>query len=269
MDETNQPDDTDRVENATGNADAAVTLADGVQWLNECYPHGERHEHVSVYLIRSEQASILVDSGSFYHRDPIEDRIARSTDGDGLDAIVLSHSDYPHAGNVSEFRGKWDDVELVASSGSPELQGLSDARRCRIGESLTVADRRFSFIDPPLADRSHTTWIYDHGSGVLFTADGFGNYHLPSQCDATSHDFADGIPLEAIYEFHAKNLVWLRYVDPDKLRAALTDIFDEYDVSYVAPIHGNPIAGSEIDEYLDKLVDAAARIASEYSVPES
>lgn len=73
---------------------------------------------------------------------------------------------------------------------------------------------------------------------------------------------------EAVYEFHAKNLVWLRYVDPDKLRAALTTIFDEYDVSCVAPIHGNPIAGPDIDEYLDKLVGAAGRIASEYSVPE-
>lgn len=248
--------------------DATVPLTDDVRWLNECYPHEERHEHVSVYLIRSEEGFILVDSGSFYHRDPIEDRIASATDADGLDAILLSHSDYPHAGNVSEFRERWGDVELIASSGSPELQGLSDARRCRIGESLTVSGRQFSFIDPPLADRSHTTWIYDHESGVLFTADGFGNYHTPGQCDAISQDFADGIPAEAIYEFHAKNLVWLRYVDPDKLQAALTAIFDDYDVSFVAPVHGNPIAGPNLDEYLDKLIDAASRITSEYSVPE-
>ena len=249
--------------------DATITLTDDVQWLNECYPHEERHEHVSVYLIRSDAASILVDSGSFYHREPIRDRIGRATGGDGLDTIILSHSDYPHAGNVSEFREEWGDVELVASSGSPELQGLSDARRCKIGESLTVSGRRFSFIDPPLADRSHTTWIYDHDSGVLFTADGFGNYHPPGECDDTSRDFEDGIPAEAIHEFHAKNLVWLRYVDPEKLRAALTAIFDDYDVSYVAPIHGNPIAAPDLDGYLDRLVDAAARIASEYSVPEA
>jgi flavorubredoxin len=247
--------------------DTTVTLTDDVRWINECFPHDERHEHVSVYLIRSE-ASILVDSGSFYHRGTIKERIARATDGDGLDAIVLSHSDYPHAGNVSEFREEWGDVELVASSGSPELQGLSDARRCKIGESLTVSGRRFSFIDPPLADRSHTTWIYDHGSGVLFTADGFGNYHSPGECGDTSRDFENTVPAEAVYEFHAENLVWLRYVDPEKLRAALTAIFDEYDVSYVAPIHGNPIAGPDVDEYVDRLVDAAGRIASEYAVPE-
>lgn len=267
MEDTTHTDDASGIDTPEGE-DATVVLTDDVRWLNECFPHEERHEHVSVYLIRSEEGSILMDSGSFYHRDPIEDRIALATDADGLEAILLSHSDYPHAGNVSEFRERWGDVELVASSGSPELQGLSDARRCIIGESLTVSGRRFSFIDPPLADRSHTTWIYDHGSGVLFTADGFGNYHSPGRCDATSRDFTDGIPAEAIYEFHSKNLVWLRYVDPDKLRVALTAIFDEYDVSYVAPIHGNPIAGPNIDEYLDKLVDATGRISSEYSVPE-
>lgn len=57
--------------------------------------------------------------------------------------------------------------------------GLSNAQRCRIGGSLSVQGRSFSFIDPPLVDRSHTTWIYDHGSEVLFTADGFGSYHDP------------------------------------------------------------------------------------------
>lgn len=248
--------------------DTTISLTDDVQWINECYPHDGRHEHVSVYLIQSDDAAVLVDSGSFYHRDPITDRVDAATGDGGLDAIVLSHSDYPHAGNVSELREAWADVELVASSGAPELQGLSDARRCRIGESLTVAGRRTSFIDPPLADRSHTTWIYDHDSGVLFTADGFGNYHDPGECDRTSRDFDGGIPGGAIHEFHANNLVWLRYVDPSKLRAAVTDILDDYDVSYVAPIHGNPIAAADLDAYVDRLIDAADRIASEYSVPE-
>ena len=42
-----------------------------------------------------------------------------ATDGDGPDAIVLSHSDYPHAANVSPLGGDTEDVELVASSASP------------------------------------------------------------------------------------------------------------------------------------------------------
>ena len=244
-----------------------IELTDDVRWINVCYPHEERHEHVSVYLIEHGDRSILIDSGSFYHRTDIRTRLERATGGDGIDAIVLSHSDYPHSGNISAFRDEWGEVELVASSGSPELQGLADARRCTIGGSLEVCGRRFSFIDPPLADRSHTTWIYDHGSGVLFTADGFGSYHESGDCDAVSSDFEDGIPETAIYEYHRHNLVWLRYVDPPKLRDALDDIFARYDVSFIAPIHGHPIHGNDRQQYLARLLNAADRIASEYTVP--
>lgn len=246
-----------------------IDLAADVQWINECYPHEERHEHVSVFLLANDGRPILIDSGSFYHRENIRERLTEATDGEGINAIILSHSDYPHAGNVSEFRDEWDDVELVASSGSPEIQGLSDARRCTLGGSLSVLGREFSFIDPPLADRSHTTWIYDHDSGTLFTADGFGSYHEPDTCEYTSGDFTDGIGADAIYEFHRHNLGWLRYVDPAKLQDALSEIFEAYDVSYVAPIHGHPIRGDDLDSYFERLIGAADRIASEYEVPPS
>lgn len=241
-------------------------LTEEVVWINECYAHGDRHEHVSTYLIRGDSGTVLIDSGSFYHREAIQMGIVDATEGNGIDAIVLSHSDYPHSGNVSEFREEWDDVELIASSGSPEIQGLSDARRCRIGGSLSIQNRMFSFIDPPLADRSHTTWIYDHQSAVLFTADGFGSYHDPMDCDKTSKDFTDGIPEKSILEFHRNNLVWLRYVDADKLAAALDSIIKSYDISYIAPIHGHPIHRTDLDEFLDRLIKATRSIAAEYSV---
>lgn len=241
-------------------------LIDEVIWINECYPHGDQHEHVSTYLIRGDSGTILIDSGSFYHREAIRAGIIDATKGDGIDAIVLSHSDYPHSGNVSAFREEWDDVELVASSGSPEIQGLSNARRCRIGGSLSIREREFSFIDPPLADRSHTTWIYDHRSEVLFTADGFGSYHNPTDCAKTSRAFADGISAESIQEFHRNNLVWLRYVDADKLATALNSIIKSYDISYVAPIHGHPIHRTDLDGFINRLIESARQIADGYSV---
>ncbi|XVH33351.1 MBL fold metallo-hydrolase (plasmid) [Haloferacaceae archaeon DSL9] len=244
----------------------STPVSDSVTWINESIAHENVREHVSVYLIETQTGYIVVDSGSVHHRRPISEQLEEDTDRKGIDAIILSHSDYPHSANIGEFRDLWDDVQLVASSGSPEIQGLQDATKCTIGGSMNVLDRKFSFIDPPLADRSHTTWIYDHASKVLFTADGFGNYHYPHEANYLSTDFDDGIPLQQIYEYHRDNLVWLRYVDPQKMRAALDDVFDEYDVSYVAPIHGNPIAKSNLDTYLDRLIEAVDRISSEYTV---
>ncbi|WP_435065181.1 MBL fold metallo-hydrolase [Halobaculum sp. EA56] len=243
-----------------------VQVTPSVEWINQCYEHEGSHEHVSLYLLRAPEGTVLVDSGSFYHREEITAAVDGATGGDGPDAIVLSHSDYPHAANVSPLGGDTEDVELVASSASPAQQGLPDARKCDIGGSLTVMGRELSFVDPPLADRSHTTWIYDHGDGVLFTADGFGNYHDPGQCDYRSGDFPDVTPAERIYEYHRDNLVWLRYVAPEKVDRTLDDIFGAYDVNAVAPIHGNPIEGSDVDAYRDRLRDAMERIASEHPV---
>ncbi|MCU4744016.1 MBL fold metallo-hydrolase [Halobacteria archaeon AArc-m2/3/4] len=243
-----------------------VSVTPSVEWVSQCYNHGETHEHVSLYLVRDGDDVILVDSGSFYHREAITSAVDDATDGCGPDAIILSHSDYPHAGNVSPLGGDTEDVELVASSGSPEQQGLPDARKCKIGGRLDVTGRTFSFIDPPLADRSHTTWIFDHGDGVLFTADGFGNYHEPGQCRNRSSEFDGMISTEQIYEYHRDNLVWLRYVAPEKVERTLDRIFAEFDVNAIAPVHGNPIDGDDIDVYRDRLYDAMRRIADEYEV---
>lgn len=275
-----------------------VELSDDLVWVEACVDvgaddgdgSGERgtdsagsgaartHKHVSVYLLRGggdgaaegseadgTAGHVLVDSGSFHHREAIAEGVAAATGGEGVEALVLSHSDYPHAANVREFAGE-DGAELVASSGAPDKQGLPEATKAEIGGSTTVAGRTLSFVDPPLADRSHTTWVYDHDSRTLFTADGFGSRHRPGECTRTSADFDGGVPSDAVYRFHCAELRWLRYVDPVALRAALEAIFEEFPVEWVAPVHGHPIAGDDLEPFLDALVDAAGRVADDYEV---
>jgi flavorubredoxin len=265
----------------------SVELTPTVEWLPQCYPHGgddgddqhehsdgdghhehgdDFHEHVSVYLVRAEDGDVLIDSGSVYHREEVRASVDAATGEAGLDALVLSHSDYPHAGNVTPLGAASDEVELVASSGSPAQQGLPEARQISIGDEEVIRGRRFSFVDPPLADRSHTTWIYDHADGVLFTADGFGAYHPPDRCEATSADFGEGIPTEAVSGYHRDNLVWLRYVDPGKIRRALGDIFETYDVRAIAPVHGPPVVGGDVGPYLERFYETAERVADGYEV---
>lgn len=245
----------------------AVQLSSDIWWINQCYEEHGVHEHVSVYLIQEGDQYILIDSGSYYHEEQIETVIEEITNDDGLDALILSHSDYPHSGNIQTFMEKWGNIELVASSGAPEAQGLpSTATKCEIGGSLEILGRQFSFFDPPLADRSHTTWIYDHGSNVLFTADGFGSHHVPSDCQEISETLDEGIDIKDIYTYHRDTLVWLRYVEPEKLETALRTILDEREIAYVAPVHGHPIAGDDIDRYMDRLMQAVQRITDEYTV---
>lgn len=247
---------------------SAVRIDRELLWINECFPVEDGlHEHVSVYVLQGPESSVVVDSGSFYHRDSIRARLHAVVEDPGLDALVLSHSDYPHSGNIGAFREEWGDIEIVASSAAPDIQGLPYATKCTVDESMEVCGRELSFIDPPLADRSHTTWVYDHESRSLFTSDGFGNFHRPGECSWISGDFPGGIPADDVYRFHRDTLSWLRYVDPPRLETRLREILDAFRVDWVCPIHGNVISGSDLEGYLGRLMASVGRIAGEYPGP--
>lgn len=239
----------------------SIPVARDVEWIHECFAESGGHLHVSVYLVRVPDGNILIDSGSFYHRDRIARRIRRATAGEGIRSLILSHSDYPHSGNIPALRGEWGDFEIVASCADPDIQGLPYARRSRIGDTLEVLGRPFTFLDPPLADRSHTTWVFDHTSRVLFVADGFGTIHPPGACDRFWGALPDGGRAEGVAEFHRQTLRWLEYVDPDRLLGTLERMFARHPVEAVAPIHGPPIEAADLGAYLGMLGAAVRAIA--------
>lgn len=243
-----------------------VFLTDDVLWLSESFQLPSREGtavHVSVYLVRSADGWIIIDSGSFYHRDRILARISNAIRKEPVRALILSHSDYPHSANIAPLRRRWGDFEIVASCGNAEIQGLPYATRVPIGGSMTLADLTFRFLDPPLADRSHTSWIYDEREGILFVADGFGSYHTAPDADRTSREFEDGIPTDTVFEFHRDTLPWLRYADPQRMAHAFDTLLAENPVQWIAPIHGHPIHQSNVHRYLGRLNDAIGRIVAE------
>lgn len=241
----------------------AVEVRDGLWWLNECHAVEGEHIHVAAYCLAGPDADVLVDTGAFHGREAIMDGIAHVTDGTGPDAIVLSHTDYPHAANVGPVCERWPACEVVASTGAPAIQGLpADTRTGEVGDSVDVHGRELAFVDPPLADRSHTTWVYDPGTRTLFTADGFGARHAQGACDATSAGLG-GVPAERVHQHHAKTLVWLQYADPDVLFGAVEAVFDEHDIEVVAPIHGPPVIGDDVAGYLSAFRAAVERIHEE------
>jgi flavorubredoxin len=128
---------------------------------------------------------------------------------------------------------------------------------------MSIGNREITFLESPLADIIFTTWPYDHETGVLFTADGFGLFHDPANCDRIFDTDLDGLTVDGLAEYHRHSLRWLELIDPSKLMAHLRQLLGERDISYVAPAHGPPIAGDLLPEYLDRLEAAIERIARE------
>ena len=228
-------------------------LIPNVHWLSECFELPDKHLHISVYLLENEDGYVLVDTGSHIYSDEIIAAV-RSVIGDApLETIVVSHADLPHSGNIEPLKEEWDDPEVVAASATPEVVGLPETRRCTFDEKMLVGGREFTFFDPPLADVVFTSWPYDHETGTLFTADGFGTYHEPSTCEELWTPTTPGLGRENLESYHETTFRWLEYVDPDLLIGALEEMLDNHDISLIAPSHGNPIRAEHVDEYFEQL----------------
>lgn len=239
-------------------------LTDDVHWLAHCHPDGDRHMHMSEYLLHGPEGTVLVDSGSSHYRESIVDEVNRLTDGAGPDVVVLTHSTLPHTENVPAFEAEWGEIETVAATGRfPEIVGLPNARPRQLNQPVEFAGRPFTCVHPLLTDVTVSQWVYDHESGVLFTAEAFGHYHAPGTCEQTSEEMAGGIPAAYVDQFYLDKLPFVDFLDRERLGDAFEVLFDVLDVSYVAPIHGNPVAGEDVAAYVDDVLRALDAPAAE------
>lgn len=248
---------------------AATELADDLHWLSHCETDGDRHLHLSEYLLAGEDGYVLVDSGSSIFREEIVAEVNDLTGGAGPDVVVLAHQVLPHKENLPAFEAEWGDLEVVTSvprlggldlvadvPGFTEILGVSGARGTVYNRPRELAGRPITCIRPLLTDVTVSQWIYDHDAAVLFTAEVFGHYHGGGECTLTSAEMDGGIDYDHVEGFYRDKLTFLDQLDLGKMRTALELLLDRLDPAYVAPIHGNPVANEDLDGYVDDVVEA-------------
>ena len=239
-------------------------LGNGVEWVSRCHVNEEgvavgSQTHISQYLVRASEGNVLVDAGSG-HGQELVGALEDATGGEGLDTVLLTHAILPHTGNVEVLRENFGNPTIVSTSPIPPAIGVEDAQPTVINDTQTIAGDDFTFIDPLLTDVVVSTWIYHHDSKTMFTAEGVGHYHEPEARSFLSSDYDDGIPKKGIHDFAADKLMFMEYIDPEKLEIAFGTLLDEYDIEMIAPIHGNPVVEDDIEDYVTKLVEVAGEL---------
>ena len=243
----------------------SVQLAEDVHWVGTCEDAGEgRHVHVSVYLVDAGGEYILVDAGPPHDTD-IGAEVDRLTGGEGVDTLLLTHTNMPHTGHVHEYADRG--VRVLSATDIPEEFGGYGELWSR-DETVELAGREFSFPKPPMTDHVYSLWLYDHGSGVLFSSEALGNYHPPGRCESVWDGSGGEVSRGDIEAYVRDRLPWVRYVAPEKLESTLRDRLRGYDVSCVAPGHGTPVAGDRLDAYLDRLMAVVREVAGEWTGPQ-
>lgn len=244
---------------APGTGPRTRDLGDHLEWLSTCHAdqRADLHLHLSQYLVETTAGYVLVDAGAG-HGAALADAVGSRVDS--LDAVLLTHAILPHTGGLEALRETFPEATVVSTSPIPPAVGIEDAAPAVINDTETIAGDTFTFIDPLLTDVVVSTWIYHHESGTMFTAEGVGHYHAPEECRHRSVDYPDGIPVGHVHAFATDKLRFLEYVDPAKLRIAFERLREEYDVERFAPIHGNPVEGPDVEDYLETLVAVAGEL---------
>lgn len=242
----------------TGN----TTLDNGITWIYACHATESYHLHNSVYYLEMEDEKVLIDAGPVSHREEILDAIENAAGPGGIDKVILTKAHIPHSGNLNAITRQWSDVDLQVFVSqfppeNPDFFGLPNATMTGMGEgeTMNIGGRTFSFIYPPLGDVAYVMWIFDHASGTLFSADGFGQYHRAGECESLTIQ-PEGA--ELVDRYYRNMFPWLTYCVSEEIEASLEHLFETYEVEYVAPTHGYPVPAAEIETYLSRLQEVLA-----------
>lgn len=235
-------------------------LTDDVTWIYECHNEDERHLHASQYLISSNGSGVLIDAG-MGDVDKLV-KIVEEICPDGLNAVILAHSILPHTKNIHDLLAQWEELTIITSTAVPQLIGLDNATPRSTHKKDEIGGEMFTFLDPLLTDVVNSSWIYHHGSKILFTAEGVGHYHHPGACGAISEMMERHFEFHDVHSFHKNKFTYLKYVDAEKLRKAFDIIFNKWDVRTLAPLHGTPIHEGDIDTYLENVVKSITDLAT-------
>ncbi len=221
-------------------------VASDLYVVGECVEGVPGHEAVRVYVLKNGKRPILVDTGSHLHRDEIMGGLDEVLDGAAPEVIFLTHTELPHAGNVRAIATKWPKATAVVSNTIiPYIELAPIVKLERIGlapiaDVASFGGRTFEFVNAPLKDQPASQWIYDFRTKTLFTADAFGYYHAPGECETFPGEGGSEIRMGDLREYHRLAHRYLRWVIPSMVNEAIDEVFVR-DVEIIAPVHGNPI----------------------------
>lgn len=223
-------------------------------------PGRDVHTSYHCYLFMGEEKNLLFDTLPSRKRPQIFGVLDELLDGEGLDYVVPSHADLPHAANTGALLEHYPDCKAVITSESGsmhDLYDLGDAVKVESGDRLDLGgDWEVTFYEPPhfMADQDITLWMKEAHTGALCTVDWFAYFHDESECFRFADEYDRPITTQDFLEVYGRSFFWLQWVDLDKTLAALDAVKEDMEPEYLCPTHGSPIR-EDCDEYIDMTKD--------------
>lgn len=262
-------------------------IVPGITWIYEAGPdrtgrfdlderqpdwYGEGREAYipqCAYLVEGEDETLLFDTLSPASTDQILDAIDELVGDRGLDYLVVSHPDVPHAGNTVAILEEHPETKLVAPAygNDHELYRLDESIQVGEGDSIDLGGRIVDFHEAMFLDSPVSVWMSERETETLFPVDWMGFPHLDEEALKFVDELDGEFDSSRLVEFHGRVLFWYQYVDVEKTNAEIDNLVERFNPEIVAPSHGlvireNAPAYMELMKDVTRTIDKGGRIGT-------
>ncbi|UZX03173.1 MBL fold metallo-hydrolase [Arthrobacter sp. CDRTa11] len=213
---------------------ADIELDDLVSWC----PQGLRtRQPVNCYLIKGNDASVLVDTGIRLHEAEVIRQLESLVEPGEPLVVVLTRTEMECCLNLPAIEARFRVEAVWYTGGITVPRSTAAARRIMVspGTSLEseVADGVTLEFVSPLMRLLPTLWIFDKASGALLTSDAFTH---------GSYTRSDGLsrPEDGLRKFR-----WFTEADTRGIADDVSKIVRERNVAAIGPGYGGPFLGLE------------------------
>ena len=215
------------------------------------------------YIIKEDTGALMIDTGYLYHQDSILYQLSKVITPDlPLSVLPSRVNEFMSVGNAKAISQQFNVIDYyLAQPDAPDWFDFTDSERdlelkvipthvigkqieCEIGYKT---GRFIEIMSAPLR-LINTAWVYDKLSKTLFTSDMF-TYALSDNKDGPWILQEDDLRCESqfIKSFMLNTRYWwLEGAKTRSLRENIRRVFNEYDITTIAPGYGKIFRGREL-----------------------
>ena len=268
----------------------AEALAPGLHVLGGVIPADTRvswaplrpgeFQPINCYLLQVDATTLLIDTGVAAHEAEVTEQLEVLVPPGTAVSIYLTRAELECFSNLGAIAERYPVKQLLTGGVLNPFDafdgiGAQQYYRNRVqfdeGELRGQPVIRLRAVDIPGRPLEIVSaklrllpafWLYDPGSGTLFTSDSFGHCTVSSpgasrlltEGDADDTDF-DTVASQLLTKFE-----WLRRGRTDAVMADLAAIFDRLRPKIVAPTHGRVLVGRRVvDRHLTLVLEVLER----------